>query len=537
MKDKFHRGLTRMFILGTVLLNTLACAAVASMGAVFGLDVPSAPPVFADGRLATGVNTYTAAKAQNSKVVGELFSKLMLLQTKNKDILGQMEGPEGSGRPICVKTDLTKGRCDTVNFTTISRPGGEGAIGEDILEAEDLDFGSYSVKVDFFQHGLALTEKIKQFLAVGMSIEEAFAEMGSDHFAMRRQADAFMCWRRFADATNTIRPNDRATDDALLTADTMNTTLIGDIASLLKSRGAPAANISKRKVDDFTADVLGYIILGSDRFLTPLKSNSTYLQSLRDAGPRDGTNVIWSGGYAKYDNQAIFHMDVVAEDTKGPIGAPIEPEALVGTLIATGTTAKTITGGGRATPSTVHKPLKWLKGYAYPLIGQDDPTADAGVYYLVIYNVSGANAGKYGIYSYTGSNNNGNTIVCTSHLGAVATGAAVTSLAGITYDATKHTDAHPTGSRIIQVNAKCVPYCYGIGMGEMALLRPYGGMGGTSLKPIVEDANWGMKKGMGYRTIYGQGLAKDTQGAARNFALVVAAYRPQGLSNLPVVTS
>lgn len=536
--NHFKLRLRALSVLTVAIIIGVAHGAVAGMGVFFmGAQWVAQPQVSqclgADGRLST-VNTYTAARTQNSKVIGEAFSKLMLVQTANNDILGQMEGPEGSGKPICIKTDLTKGAQESVNFTTMSRPGGRGTIGETALEAEALDFNSFNLKIDILRHGLGWTEKMARFMAAGASVEEAYAEVLSEWFGLQRQNDMFMLWRRYATATNTIRPNDRATDDTLLTADVMNTTLIGDIASLLKTRAAPPANLTKRKIDKFSADILGYIILASDSFLKPLKSNSTYLQSLRDAAVRGNENVIWSGGYAKYDNQAIFHMDVVHEDTRGPLGAPIEPEALLGTALTTGTTAKTITGGGRTSPSSTHYPFEWFKGNAYPLLGHDAPSADSGEYYVVIYNTTGADAGKYGIYKYTGSSNNGNQIVCSAHLGASATGVAVTTLAGITYDSTKHTDAHPTGSRIVQVNAKCVPYCYGIGMGAMAGLRAYGG---PAIKPISETGDWGMKKGMGFLATYGQGVPKDTRDAIRNYVLIVAAYRPQGLSNLPVVTS
>ena len=532
MKTLTQRSRALLILLVAVFVG-LNHAAVAGMASVFGSPPLDAPCLYADGRLSTA-NTYAGAAAQNSKVVGELFSKLMLLQTTNNDILGQMEGPEGSGKPICIKTELTKGGGDTVNFSTVSIPGGEGAIGEAALEAEQLDFGSFNLKLDIFRHGLGMTDKVRMFLAAGASIEEAFAEQEAEYFALRRQSDMFMLWRRFATAGNTLRPNDRATTDALLTGDVINTTMISDVASLLKTSAAPPCNLSKRKVDKFTADVRGFVILASDRFLTPLKSNQTYLDALHLAAERGNENIIWAGGYAKYDNQAIFHMDVVHDDTRGPIGAPIEPEALLGTALPTGTTAKVITGGGRTSPSAVHKPLKWLKGYAYPLLGYADPSADAGVYYLAIYNVTGADAGKYGIYRYTGSANDGNIITCTAHLGAANAGVAVTSLAGIAYDATKHTDAHPTGSRIVQINAKAVPYCYGLGLAAMAGLRAYGG---PPIKPISEKADWGFKSGLGFQAVYSQGLCKDTQNVVRNYCLIEAAYRPQGLSNLPVVSS
>lgn len=522
-------------------LATLFVALLTGLVSAFGGALPPRPAcLFSDGRLTTA-NTYSSAKGQNASLVGQLFSKLMLLQTSNKDILGQMEGPEGSGRPIVLKTDLKKGAADTVNFSTVSRPGGEGAIGENLLEAEQLDFGSYPVTIDFFRHGLGMTEKIKTFLAAGMSIEEAFAEQESDYFALRRQADLFMMWRQAAasDATLVIRPNDRSTDDSLLTTDVMNTTLIEDVGSLLKSRGAPAAKVDKKKKGSFSNDVLRYIILASDRFLKPLRANSTYLQALETAEERGNDNVIWAGGYADWDGQMIMHMDVVREDTRGPLGAPIEPEALLGvnggTLdnsAVTDATTITVQGGGRNDVSTVHLPFKWFKGYAYQQVGQAAPSADSGVYYFVIYNVSGSGAGKFGIYKYTGSSNVGTGITCSQFLGATGSGTRVTTLAGITWDSNKHTNVHPTGSRIIQVNAKCVPYCYGVGLGANSGLRAYGG---PPIKPIKEDADWHFKKGLGFQAIYGQGLAKDTTNAVRNYTLIVAAYRPQGLSNLPTV--
>lgn len=522
--------LARLFAVLIAVIGSLGCAATSLL---------AAPPLlYADGRLTTG-NTFSAAQTQNSKLVGELFSDLMLLETPNQDILGQMEGPEGSGRPICVKTELNKGRGDTVHFSTTARPGGRGAIGEALLEAELLRHGSYNVKIDQLRHGLAWTEKMEWGLAAGKSLEEVYADAGSEWFGLRRQSDMMMLWRRYATASNTIRPNSRATNDTLLSTDVMSTTMIENTASLLKSRLAKPARVLRTKVDRYTADVKSYIILAPDRLLSPIKSSSSaYQEALRSAGVRGSENVIWKGGYAPWDGQHVFHVDVGLEDTEGPLGMPIQPEALLGTALtnAAVTDASTIsiTGGGISTPSSAHYPYDWFPGVPYALLGHAAPATDSGVYYVVIYNVTGADAGKFGIYKYTGSSNSGQAIVPSQFLGATASGDRVTTLAGIAWDATKHTANHPNGSRVVLVNAKCVPYCWGMGLGAMAGLRPYGG---PPIKPIRESADWGEKKGMGFKAIYGQGLAKDTRDEVRNYALIVAAYRPQGLDNLPVVTS
>ena len=520
---RFHTGIA-------FLLAFMASLAQAAFGA-------SSPCLHVDGRLGSGVNTYAAAVTDSSKLVGELFSKILMLQAKNMDALGAMEGPEGSGKPIITKTDLSKGAGNTVNFSVAARPGGRGTQGETALEAERIKLGSYPITVDFLRKGFALNDKIETFLAAGRDLKTAFALMAGEWFALQRQADVFMLWRRFADGTNTYRPNSRASTDTLLSTDYFKSADISEVAGLLKSRGAPAPIVTKRNVSVAgSSEVKGYIVLGSDRFFNSMKTtDSSYQNALQNAGLRGNENVIWSGGYADWDGNKVFHMDSVQEDTQGPLGLAIEPEALLGTALSAGTTARTITGGGITGPDTTsYFPFEWFKGNPYPLLGYSAPSADSSVYYVVIYNVSGASAGKFGIYQYTGSNNNGNTIVCSAHLGASVAGVQVTTLANIPYDAAKHTTDHPSGSRIIQVNAKCVPYCYGAGLAEGAALRPYGG---PPITPISEEGDWGFKKGIGMQAIYGTGLMKDTANVARRFCLIEAPYRPIGCTNLPNVTS
>lgn len=517
----------------------LIVAFISAMATAFGYTECRTPQsaLYSDGRLLT-VDTYSQANADSANLIGKAFSKLMLLQTSNKDILGQMEGPEGSGRPITLKTDLSKQGADTVFFSTMNRPGGEGATGENLLEAEDLDFASYKVQIDFFRHGLGSTAKLIKFLAAGQSLEAKYADQESDYFALKRQNDMYMLWRQQATAQNTMRPNDRATNDLLLSTDVYSTTFISDLASRLKTLGAPPAKVNKVKVAGFKADILSYIMLGSDRMLNPLKSNSSYIQSLQQADERGERNMIWTGQYARWDGQYIMHHDVVHEDTRGALGAAIEPEAILGTALTNGSvtdaTTISITGGGYNTVNTSYLPLKWFAGYPFTTVGGTTPSADSGTYYVVIYNVSGSDVGKFGLYQYTGSNNVGNAITCSNFLGATASGTRLTTLAGVTWNAAVNTTSHPTGSRVIQVNAKCVPYCYGISMGANAGLRAYGG---PAIKPIHEVADWFFKKGLGFLALYGQGVPVDVLGNIRNYILTVAAYRPQGCGNLPVVTS
>ena len=60
----------------------------------------------------------------------------------------------------------------------------------------------------------------------------------------------------------------------------------------------------------------------------------------------------------------------------------------------------------------------------------------------------------------------GQKITTALRLGPADAGNAVTVLAGQTWNSSKHTTAHPVGSMVIQVNARCVPVVdiYGLGV-------------------------------------------------------------------------
>lgn len=467
------------------------------------------------------------AAALNSKLVGEAFSKRLIVSSGVKDVFGQMEGEEGSRSCFLVKTDLSKGAGQSVNFSVSANAGHMPQRGEAVLQGKEERprLGSFVVKVDFVRHAIALNEKVKQFLAAGASLEQAYASVLSDHLGRFKETDMKMILRNKATGANTVFPNNKASVDTLDVNDVVNTTVLGETLGNLTMLGAKEMKTNKSKAG---ADVLRYLIFGTVNGLKALKSNATYAAAVQASHIQENNKVIFDGGYTDWDGQGIYAQPICDPDADGPIGDPLEPRGILGTAIAPATTTFDMAGGGLPGPDAAGfgKYFRWFLGYDYPWIEGQVAAPDSATYYVVVYNVTGVDKGKFGIYSYVGTGNDGQKLTVANRLGSAAAGIRVTSLAGQTFSASLHTETHPAGSQIIQVNAKCRPVSYLLGLGVGSGLRAYGAV---PMKRITQDGDYGFDKGLGYESIYGQGLALDTNNQCRSYTLLPVAYTVPGV--------
>ncbi len=484
-------------------------------------------------------NTFGAVKTAAPKAIGEAFARAIQVQSANVDVFGQMEGPEGSGRPFCIKTDLSKGAGQVVNFTTMAALGGRGRLGEQPLAGneEKPRIGTYPCKVEIIRHAVGWTEKLRAFMAAGQSLEGVYAMLLSDWFGRKKQHDMMINLRNAASLRNTYKINGKAFD-ALLSTDCLGTGIITGAKSQLITLGAKSANLSKKK-SRAGSEIKQYLLFGSNIALNSLKSNSSYLTAAEYAQERGDDNVIFAGGYTNWDGNGIFEFNVTDPDGDGPVGAPILPRALLGTAVTAGTATFNITGGGVTSPLASMYPFDWFLGYDYQYFEDQVAAPDSNTYYVVILNVTGADAGKFGVYSYVGSGNDGNKLTVAARLGSASSGIRTTTLAGQTWSSTVHTDAHPTGSLIFQVNAKCTTVGWAYMFGAMAAVRAYGNVEGSgkSLQEVREQGDYGMKKGRGMVTCYGQAPAVDTQNQARNYVLIpTAVAHPEAPTSLYITS-
>lgn len=490
------------------------------------------------GNVAT-LNTTTLANATtvNAKVVGEAFSKVLMVSSTTKDVFGQMEGPEGSRSAILVKDDLNKMAGQLINFTVSANAGHMPVRGEVSLRGKEEKprVNSFQVKIDFVRHAISFNKKIQAFMAAGASLDEAYAEVLADHFGRFKETDIKMTLRQGATALNTVT-NQGKTYNNLNSNDVINTVLLGDALGNLTMLGAKEIKTTKSKAG---APIYRYLFFGTTNCLRALKSNATYAAAVQYTINQSNNATIFDGGFTDWDGQGIYAQPIVDPDADGPLGDPLEPRGVLGTAVTAADTAFNLDGGGLNGPDATNraKYWRWFKGYDYPWTEGQTAAPDSNTYYFVIWNVTGAAAGKFGVYSYVGTGNTGDQITVNGRLRSGAAGISVASLAGQAWSAAIHTDSHPVGSIVVQVNAKCVPIGWVLGLGVGAGLRAYGGnTEGSSMRRIAQNDDYDFEKGQGYEAVYGQDLSRDTNLQPRNYCLMPVAYTVPGMA-LPVVTT
>ena len=455
---------------------------------------------------ATTLEGYRGLAANN---VGQLFTKYIDLAVEEEDLFTLLEGAEGADRPIWVKTDLSAGGADRVNFNVIASLGGDGVHGDEVLQGneETLAIGSYQCQVDFVRHAVGLSKKDVEFLAGGRSIEAAAAPLVAKWLGRKRQRDMMMRFRSAAIGMNTLRPNNQGNRDAITVLDTMSTDVISQTAAVATTIGAEPINIMKSGF----AKVYEFMFLCTEDALSSFSNSSAWLQAQQAAGLRGDENVLFKGGFTRWNGHTIVHHKVIDADTPGPIGSPLLPKALLGTAIAQASTAAVLTGGGRAgTLGDNNKYFECFSGAPYRYLESDSAAStDAATYYALVVNVAAgdANKGKWCLYSYVGDNNNSNAITTTNRLAAAAGGAAVTTLGSVTWDPAKNTEAFPQGSVILQSNANGVPVGFSLCLGKGAGLRAYGSIRHDL---VQNQTDYGHRMGWAYVSIYGQQVRRDS---------------------------
>ena len=160
---------------------------------------------------------------------------------------------------------------------------------------------------------------------------------------------------------------------------------------------------------------------------------------------------------------------------------------------------------------------------------------------MVVVNVSGPDQGKFGVYTYLGTGNNGQFLTVSARLGETNNGIQTQTLLGQTYNSNIHTTEHPTGSVVFQVNAKCVPIAWAFMFGAAAAVRAYGNLGGKrsgkSIDTMIEEGDYEMNNGRGMAICYGQNTAQDTSNQARGYILIPhAVQHPEVPASLNVTS-
>jgi N4-gp56 family major capsid protein len=497
-------------------------------------------------------NAVSDFTSQNATFLPELWKKGVQLSEAAENFFNQFEGPTENYSVMSVR-DLSRGAGSKITFRTMAQLYGEGVQGETLINSNTEDFrvGAYNLTVDFLRHAVSYNRRLEEKTALASELKSNVPVMLGNWLGRMKTERLMKLFLHKGNGRNYVFANGKANTDALLSTDTLSYDGIVAYGQQLRTRGArPAqvATIDKNKLNR-------YVVVSTGEGLLSLKSETKYLQAINAAGGKEGYNgVAFTGGFVDLDGHIIRQFDPVDHDGFGAIGSPLNAKATLGTAI-TATTGSAITV--RATLSDSTKPgygasyFKYFSGYSYPFSADDADNKILGTTttsgYVLILNLTGSDAGKYGFYSY--SANNGNTL--TLNRGLVATTGSVgssgdfqlkTTVGGVTSVTTpttspwhndKLTNTHPVGSLVIETNSRGVAIGRSLVLGAMAAVRGYGSLDGERSEETF-DGDFVRKTYI--TSIFGQSPYVRPDGDMPNFLVATHAVNYAGL-NLPSVTS
>jgi hypothetical protein len=495
-----------------------------------------------------------------------------------------MVGRVGSGKPIIEHTNTKVVGGQTIVISTVDSLGAPVIVGNAtrVGNEEQVRPGDFLLQtnIGFISAGIdntGLTQTI-----IGKSWNRLTQTLLARRLAKQQNDDRLIALRNSATSANTVFCNGK-TLDTLSASDGFQTSLIVRASGLAKDNGAIPMNAAK---NPDSASVTPPPIQRYMQFLTdvgarPIKTESAYLQGLSYAADRGKDNPLFTGDYQEWDNNIIYPWVNVRHGGYGSVGSALQPEALLGTGLLAHTAsdgvsaptgsgdlhntlaADTVTdgahgildGGGSQAAASIAPPRNYFEFFSLyqyqPINGiqtYSPMRGSSGTGYCAIV---GKTDGKWSFFSFSG--NNGNTLLGVKRLGSFAEGDYAASIGQVQWNAGVYSinpdgngyqgvteGAVPSGSVIYETNSKGVPLCFGLCLGEMALVEGYGRVpinGGASFKTMVNrvdyTAPYGQAFGRGLEVAWGCAAFQRPDGITPNYVLEVFARQVPGFPIIP----
>ena len=449
----------------------------------------------------------------NSDLRSRLWSELVTRDAREKNVFAKFIGGEGSGKPITEKRDLSAGGSDKVTFTTVAPIRGQGVRGEAILKnnTDTLDFGTFNVEIDLVRHAVSWTQVLKLMRFTGKTIDQLSAEVMSEWMSRTEQDQIQFVLRQACykntGSKNVISGYGTGASGALKYVDGLSTDIIQEAKQALIANGAEPMNTG----GDENQEIPGYLFFAPDAVLRPLRSDPDYLEAITSADVRSADNKLYSGSYAKWDNNIIANHNVIIDTARGRQGSPLLPTFYAYSDVDAG--SKIATDGD--TFANFRGAYVKVPGGGGDAVGDDD----SGTYYILGIDP----AGKTRLYSYAQN--------------AIEDGATDFSDITLTLESgtvdTKGDDNFAAGSMFVQANELGTPIGYALAMGKDALYFAKGSIYGEQIFHYDDFANSGNEahlSAVGVQSVYGMGVRKDTRGRFPGIQLVECVRQVPGLS-------
>ena len=238
--------------------------------------------------------------------IPELWSRKVYEEAKARHFWQRFSGPEGSGMPFIVKTELLTNPGDVIHISQLAHLTGSGVTGETRLRGteEKLSLAEVQVTPEWNRHAVSDTAKADK------QIMHAFREKASMALsywmASKFDTSAWTAIRNTSAcgfenvAIDQVFGNDGTSLDGLDAADVMDVAAIRKGAAILESK-----NVSKVSVQGMPAGE-GYYLL----FINPwqaydLKSDSEWISNHQSASERGATNPLFTGALGEVDGVIV----------------------------------------------------------------------------------------------------------------------------------------------------------------------------------------------------------------------------------------
>jgi N4-gp56 family major capsid protein len=458
----------------------------------------------------------------NSDLRSRLWSELVSRDAREKNVFAKFIGGEGSGKPITEKRDLSAGGSDKVTFTTVAPIRGQGVRGEEILKnsTDTLDFGTFSVEIDLVRHAVSWTQVLKLMRFTGKTIDQLSAEVMSEWMSRTEQDQIQYALRQSClnnSTSNVIAPASNAKlADAGLSID-----LIQEAKQALIAQGGEPMNTG----GDENQEIPGYLFFGPDACLRALRSDTEYLEAIQYADSRGNDNKLFSGSYAKWDNNIIANHNVLIDTARGRQGSPLLPTYYHFNSTAITAGPADAANGVAATDfviGAIGSMDDWtanFRGAGIKIPGgagaQFEEDGDATTHYVLGITPTGTHR----LFSYVASKASTSHIVLTPAAAQPSSATPVTSF--------------PQGSLFVQANSAGTPIGYILAMGKDAMYYAKGKIYGEQIFHYDDFANSGNEahlSAVGVQSVYGMAVRQDTRGRIPAVQLIEVARQVPGLS-------
>jgi hypothetical protein len=523
--------------------------------------VGAAPAAYPGINAETLADLVSTAGSDVEQVIWEL--QLILSAAQQSPFADNMTGPEGSGKPIISNTNTSRVAGNQIVFGTLDSLGGPGVQGEGVRVGmeEMLKPGNFRLAVDLQWFGTGMTNKARAQSIPGATYPEKSKFLLARRLAKKQSDDVMQTLKCSATSFNTLVANNK-TIDTLSTSDTYQTSLVVASGGLLRDIGCAPMNAAPNpdKPSEKPPRIPHFLSFLTDLGARPIKTEPNYVQAAQLARDRGEDNPLFSGEYLKYDNQIIYAWQNIRHGGWGSIGSALQPEARLGTALGGRTVASGVLpagsgildGGGSATAAALYPLPLWFEFWSlYSYIGSNGTTQlysphSTTIAYGAIVN---STTGVIDFFSYTG--NTGSTLTGVVMAGASTAGNySAAAIGSVTYGTAPWTTtadgqgfqgisdgAYPSGSLMIECNAKGVPLCFGLPMGEMAAVCGYGNVPvDETLKAMANRTKWTAPHGQAYSygLEYSWGVAafKRPDGNTPNFLLNVFARQQNGFPSI-----